>query len=243
MEPVFLTAEWRQLVMLNYPIEPAVLAPYVPHGTELDAWNGTTYVSVVAFSFLDTRVKGIAIPFHRDFEEINLRLYVRVSAPEGIRRGVVFVREVVPRLAIATIARWIYRENYVALPTRSEIVRRETDGGGSATYGWKHRGRWLTIGARYTGAPRLPAADSEATFITEHYWGYAAQPDGSTVEYRVEHPPWRVWPAMTYAAEGDLAGFYGADFGKALGQAPTSVFVAEGSPVVVRKGVRIRRAG
>ena len=74
---VFLTAEWRYLAMLNYEIEPAVLAPFVPQGTELDSFDGKTFVSIVAFLFLDTRIGGIPIPFHRNFEEVNLRFYVR----------------------------------------------------------------------------------------------------------------------------------------------------------------------
>ena len=236
----FLTAEWRHLVMLNFPIEPAVLEPYVPRGTELDTWKGTTYVSLVAFSFLDTRVKRLPIPFHRDFEEINLRFYVRSKAREGVRRGVVFVREVVPRLAIASIARWLYNENYVACPTRSTITRQDPHGSGSAIYSWKHRGQWLTIGAEYSGAPALPSEDSEEQFITEHYWGYSSQSDGSTVEYRVEHPQWRVWPATKHIAEGDFSGFYGSEFAGALAQNPTSVFVADGSPIVVQKGTTMK---
>lgn len=239
MGPVFLTAEWRHLVMLNYPIEPAVLEPYVPRGTELDAWNGTTYISLVAFSFLDTRVRQLSIPFHRDFEEINLRFYVRARASDGLRRGVVFLREVVPRIAIASIARWLYNENYVACPARSIITECNADGAGSATYSWKHRGQWLTIGAEYSGAPVLPPENSEEEFITEHYWGYSSQSDGSTKEYRVEHPQWRVWPASKYTAEGDLSGFYGAEFAAALAREPTSVFVADGSPIVVRKGTTL----
>ncbi len=242
MEPVFLTAEWRHLAMLNFPIEPHVLEPYVPCGTELDAWNGTTYVSLVAFSFRNTRVKGLPIPFHRSFEEINLRFYIRSYGPEGLRRGVVFVREVVPRRAIASVARWLYNENYVACPTRSTITGRGPDQGGSVSYSWRHRGQWLTIGAEHSSAPELPVENSEEEFITEHYWGYSSQTDGSTVEYRVEHPQWRVWPATKYTAAGDFGSFYGPAFTAALRQTPTSVFVADGSPVVVRKGATLKRA-
>jgi len=238
---VFLTAEWRHLVMLNFAIEPAALMPLVPRGTELDSWKGTTYVSLVAFSFLDTRVKRLPVPFHRDFEEINLRFYVRAHGSEGPRRGVVFVREVVPRLAIAAIARWLYNENYVACATRSTIAGSIGDGGGSATYSWKHRGQWLTIGAEYCGDPALPSENSEEQFITEHYWGYSSKRDGSTIEYRVEHPQWRVWPAMRHTAAGDFSGFYGSEFAAALARTPTSVFVADGSPVVVRNGAPLGR--
>ncbi len=241
MKPAFLTAEWRDLVMLNYPVEPSVLAPHVPRGTELDEWGGNTFISLVAFSFRNTRVKRIPVPFHRDFEEINLRFYVRYRGEEGWRRGVVFVREVVPRRAIASIAKWLYNENYVACPTRSES-RQTRDGGNVLEYGWCHEGSWLSIGATYSKAPSLPKEGSEEEFITEHYWGYTSQRDGSTVEYRVEHPQWRVWPASDHVATGDFAGFYGPEFAESLARSPSSAFVADGSPVVVRDGAQLRQA-
>src|SRR6185295_273969 len=134
----FLTAEWRHLVMLNYEIDPAILRRFVPRGTELDAWNGKTFVSLVGFLFLNTRVMGLPIPFHENFEEINLRFYVRRKADEGWRRGVVFIKEIVPRAAIAWVARWLYNENYVALPTGHALVRSLDDQKNieSAKYFW-----------------------------------------------------------------------------------------------------------
>ena len=80
---------------------------------------------------------------------------------------------------------------------------------------------------------------SEAEFITEHYWGYAAQRGGGTVEYRVEHPSWRVWHAHAHALDADVATLYGPAFAASLTAAPRSAFVAEGSPVIVRRGVRV----
>ncbi len=235
MKPTFLTAEWRDLVILNYPVEPSILASHVPRGTELDDWHGNTFISLVAFSFLNTRVKGIPVPFHRHFEEINLRFYVRFKGPEGWRRGVVFFREVVPKRAIASIARWLYNENYVACPTRSSRQQAAT-GGQTLEYGWLHKGEWLLIGCTHSGSPSLPKEGSEEEFITEHYWGYTSQRDGSTVEYRVEHPQWNVWPGSDHVASGDFAGFYGPEFAAALAGPPTSALVADGSAVTVRAG-------
>ena len=236
--PPFLTAEWRWLAMLNYEVDPALLRPLVPAGTELDAWDGVTYASVVGFLFLRTRVLGIPIPFHRDFEELNLRFYVRRRGPEGWRRGVVFVKEIVPKRAIAAVARWVYNENYVALPMRHRIGL-TGEAGGMLEYGWKHRGRWGSLRAAVRGPAQPLEAGSEAEFITEHYWGYAAQRGGGCVEYQVEHPRWNVWRADTATLDCDVAALYGADFAKALAGPPRSALVADGSPVVVRRGRRI----
>mgnify|MGYP001275029094 CR=1 FL=1 len=239
MPSVFLTAEWRHLVMLNFPIEPKALQMLTPKGTEIDDWEGTTYVSLVAFLFLDVKVKGLAIPFHRDFEEINLRFYVRSRGPEGWRRGVVFVREVVPKQAIAFLARMLYNENYVACPTRSSVIDPSGDTTGSVEYGWQHDGQWLSIGAEFSGEPSLPKKNSLEEFITEHYWGYSTQRDGGTVEYQVEHPQWKVWEAIAPKMSSDVVGFYGPEFASALGNPPSSAFVADGSAVIVRDGIRM----
>jgi len=239
MKPAFLTADWRQLVMLNFPIEPAVLEPYVPRGTELDSWQGTTYISLVAFSFLNTKLKGIPIPFHRNFEEINLRFYVRAEEQGEQVRGVVFIKEVVPRAAIALTARLIYNENYIACPTRSTLVSPQDGVDGDASYQWKHAGDWLTLGAAFAGEPAALDPGSEEEFIAEHYWGYAKQRNGGTVKYRVEHPPWRVWSAKDYTQSPGVANFYGPAFAPSLANPPSSVFIAEGSPITVRSGERI----
>ncbi len=237
----FLTAEWRRLAMLNYEVDPGVLRPFVPHGVELGAWNGRHFVSVVGFQFLKTRVLGLPIPFHRDFEEINLRFYVRRRAEDGWRRGVVFIKEIAPRWAIAAVARAVYNENYVARRMRHRIA---LDNGtiapnGSVEYSWRDFGAWHSVRAKTEGCASLLVADSEEEFITEHYWGYAAQRDGGSVEYRVEHPRWNVWRTSEAAFECDVKRVYGHRFVECLTAKPASAFVADGSAVVVRRGARI----
>ena len=233
----FLTARWLRLAMINYEIDPRILQARAPRGTEVDLWQGRCFVSMVGFQFLDTRVLGFAVPFHRNFLEVNLRYYVRrVAADEAgdeVRRGVVFVKEIVPRRALAWVANAVYNENYQALPMSNE----DTDA--RVTYRWRHHGREDALSVAVRGDASLPASDSEAAFITEHYWGYVSQRDGTTVEYRVEHPPWRVWQGAEPELVCDVASLYGSEFVRALSAPPTSCFLAEGSEVVVRKGLRL----
>ncbi|MEO6393849.1 MAG: DUF2071 domain-containing protein [Pyrinomonadaceae bacterium] len=237
----FLTAQWKYLAMLNYVVDPAILKKYVPTGTEIDRWNDRVYISLVGFMFLDTRLLGIPIPFHQNFEEVNLRFYVRRKGPEGWRRGVVFVRELVPRWAIATVARVVYNEQYSSLPMRHKL---DVEGdtlklNGSVEYGWRFKDRWNCLGVETEGPATGLTVGSEAEFITEHYWGYAAQRDGGSMEYQVEHPPWQVWNAADAWLDCDAAELYTSEFVGPLGQPPDSAFVALGSPIVVRKGLRI----
>lgn len=219
--------------MLNYEVDPALLRPHVPRDTELDQWQGRTMVSLVGFLFLNTRVLGLPIPLHRNFPEINLRFYVRRSANGEQRRGVVFLKEIVPRWAIATVARLAYNENYAAHPMRHRV-----EPGALLEYQWRDR-QWHSIGARVSGEPQAWPPGSEAEFIMEHYWGYSRQRDGGTVEYQVEHPPWRVWRADESAFDCDVARVYGRELVAPLSAGPSSAFVAEGSPIIVRRGVRL----
>jgi uncharacterized protein len=229
----FLTAQWRDLVMLNYAIDPELLRGRVPRGVELDFHGGRTFVSVVGFRFLDTRVLGFAIPFHRNFPEVNLRFYVKRVVGAETRRGVVFIRELVPRAAIAWTARLAYNEPYRVVPMRESVVRPENGAPGSAEYRWRARGLEYGIRAEFNGDLMPLAPGSEEEFIAEHYWGYGATRGGSLVEYQVEHPPWRIWRTASHSVSGDLGAFYGEPFTSVLRRKPTSVFVAEGSEVSV----------
>lgn len=234
----FLTAEWRYLIMLNYLIDPVVLRPFVPQGTELDSWQRQTFVSIVGFMFRNTRMLGLPIPGHINFEELNLRFYVRRKGPEGWRRGVVFIKELVPRWAIATTARLVYNENYISLPMRHEIISDERET--AVSYQWRWQKAWHSVQIQAQGQPQPLQPGSQEAFITEHYWGYASQRDGGTVEYQVEHPPWNVWQAANYQFTCDVASLYGPDFAPALQAEPASAFLADGSAVTVRQGVRIQ---
>ena len=236
--PPFLTAEWRQLAMLNYEVDPAILRSWLPSGTELDPWQGRTLVSVVGFRFLNTRVKGLALPWHRHFDEVNLRCYVRHRAAEGWRRGVVFIRELVPRAAIALVARTLYEEPYLAVPMTHRID--SADGlPRSVEYGWTFRGRPGHLRVATAGDWRPLQPGEEAEFITEHYWGYTKRRDGSTSEYEVAHPPWRVMAVSDTAFECDVAGLYGECFRDFLSGKPASALLAEGSPITVYQGRKL----
>ena len=236
-QPIFLTTEWRHLAMLNYEIDPSVLEPYLPKGTQLDTWNCKHYISVVGLVFLNTRLYGVSVPFHRDFEEINLRFYVRREVAGEIRRGVVFVKEIVPKPAITLVARAFYNENYVTMPTGYKIM--ENGAGLSVSYKWGQPNAPHSLNVHAEGAPTLIRDNSEEEFIAEHYWGYAVQRDGGTLEYEVEHPRWRIWRIHNAGLQCDVERLYGSEFAAHIGDTPASALLAEGSPVIVRRGTRI----
>jgi uncharacterized protein YqjF (DUF2071 family) len=234
----FLSAEWRDLVMLNYEVDPALLKTYVPPGTVLDSFDGRTYVSLVAFQFRRTRLFGsLAVPFHGDFDEVNLRFYVRRSAGGEARRGVVFIAEIVPKWAVAKVARLAYGENYICVPMRHRV---NMDGAVKmAEYEWRLNGAWCKLHAHCSAAPAPAREGSLEQFITEHYWGYTARRNGESFEYHVAHPPWNVWASTAAGFEGDASSLYGPELGEILRRRPESAFIADGSPVVVSAGTKI----
>lgn len=235
-ERPFLTAEWRRLLVANFEVAPALLGPRVPPGTALDFDSGRCFVSLVAFCFERTRLLGVAVPFHTAFPEINLRFYVRRDLPDGPRRGVVFLRELVNRRAVAALANWAYNEKYCVVPIRAE---QELDDDrnvaplGRACYRWRAGGREHRLAARRSGPWRPLDAAAHASFVAEHYFGYGTARDGRTIEYRVAHPPWRV--AEVDELEIDVAAerVYGPEFASTFAAGPYSAFLLDGSPVAV----------
>ncbi|MBL8229278.1 MAG: DUF2071 domain-containing protein [Bryobacterales bacterium] len=223
--------------MINYEVPPDVLAPLVPRGVTLDTFEGRTLVSMVGFLFENTRVLGVPPPFHQNFEEVNLRFYVRHAAANEIRRGVVFVKELVPKFMIAWVARNVYNENYEALPMRHTV-----DPGQRARYEWEFAGRWNALEVTTGGDAYVSTPGSEEEFITEHYWGYTAQRDGGAIQYQVEHPKWKVWRAANARFDCDVAAVYGSQFAPYLNKEPSSAFLAEGSDVVVYEGTTLPAA-
>lgn len=239
MASTFLTAEWRKLVMANYAVDPAVLRPLLPAHTELDHWNGIYYVSLVGFMFLHTKVKGIAVPGHQHFEEFNLRFYVRHKAGDTWKRGVVFVKEIVPKPLISLVANTVYKEPYVSLPMRHKWER---SGNGTllVEYAWQVQHQWdyIRVNADENGLPLEPGSEEE--YITEHYWGYTRLSDRVTSEYEVVHPRWAIHRVRDYEIRCSTEILYGPAFAECLSAPPKSVFLAEGSPIAVKTGKQIR---
>ena len=237
MKP-FLTADWKNLVFANYTVDPVVLRPYLPMGTEIDFFEGKCFVSLVGFMFLNTAVKGIRYPFHTNFEEFNLRFYVRFPDGNGWKRGVVFVREIVPRRMITQVARLLYGERYYYHPMKNSLVI--TDTAIDVKYEFLFRKEWnhIAVTAAKEGKDIVPGSETE--FITEHYWGYTKRGPALTSEYNVQHPSWKVHEVTGYSVGCDTLHLYGEELHRFLDREPSSVFMAAGSPVSVHQRVMHR---
>jgi uncharacterized protein YqjF (DUF2071 family) len=229
----FLTAYWKDLIMANYEVEPSLLTSRLPRGTEPDLHEGRCFVSLVGFMFLDTRVLRMPVPFHINFEEVNLRYYVKRETEGELRRGVCFIKEIVPRRAIATVARVMYGEPYECW--RMSHVRTEK----TVSYGWTRGAAANRLSVDIDENLGVPPADSHGEFIIEHYWGYTQRRGTRVDEYRVEHPKWELFSTKNEVIDVDFGGTYGSEFGILSRARPYSILLAKGSEIAVYKGKSI----
>ena len=248
-----LSARWTELLVLNFPVPAELIRQFAPPGTEPDLHDNQAYASIVGFRFRGARLFGLPIPGHTQFAEINLRYYVQRCVEGEARRGVVFVKEIAPKRAIGATANWLYNENYITRPMRSNlrVAGSRLSTGDSIEYAWQTRSgrphgsrllrglatrRWNRLAACVAAPLRLPPAGSFEQFIVEHYWGYVRGRDGRTREYRVLHEPWRVAPVDEVVWDCDLAATYEPPFAEYLAAPPVNALIADGSPIQLFRG-------
>ena len=227
----FLKAQWKNLTFINYEIDPKILQPHVPKGTELDFFNGKCYVSVVAFLFKDVKMLGMKIPFHINFEEVNLRFYVKRWENNDWKRGVVFIQEIVPKFALSLVANLLYNEHYKTLPMKHFINQKENFQ--EFQVDWKIQNKWNSIFIKTEIEPIKIELNSEEEFITEHYFGYTKVNENKTYEYEVIHPIWKQLKVIETKLDINFTANYGTEFEFLKNEKPTSIIFAIGSNVSI----------
>ena len=219
--------------MANYVVPPELLLPFIPDKTEPDVFQGKTFVSLVGFMFLNTRIVGLSVPYHINFEEVNLRFYVKYNDNGKWKRGTVFIKEIVPRPAISFIANTIYGEKYATMKMKHYHIEKpdiiET------CYEWKYKNKWNKLEAECHKKSQPMRINSEEEFIAEHYWGYTQNAKGKTYEYEVNHPRWEIFKVVNYTIHCDFKGIYGSEFSLLNNMEPSSVFMAKGSEVRIHR--------
>jgi uncharacterized protein len=228
---IFLKANWENIVMANYAIDPNILLPYLPKGVELDLYNGKACVSLVGFMFKNTKLFNVPIPYLGTFEEINLRFYVLRKEGNEIKRAVVFINETIPYKLVAWMANKLYKEHYTTIPTKHTININEYSK--EIKYEWLKDNKWNSIALETSTASEAMQEGSFEQFIFEHYYGYTKINDEATEEYRLHHPSWKINSITKCAIDCDFKSMYGNDFEILNQTKPKAVFIAEGSKVEV----------
>lgn len=236
----FLTAAWRHLLFVNFVAEPGHLIPSLPPGTELDLYDGRAMVSLVGLRFIRTKVIGVPVPFLGAFDQVDLRFCVLRRSPNGdVRRGVVFLRELVPQSVLAFAARLTLHEPFEAAALRSSVPYGGFDATGRIEYTWQLENQWYVIDALTKGKPGTPEPGSETGWLAHRLWSYTRHPDGSTLEFEFSHPRWRTWDVTPDRVRIDAEALRLAP---ALSGRPHSAFVAEGSKIKAFHPISFRHA-
>lgn len=221
----FLVAHWENLVVASFKADKQLLQPFVPRGTELNDWNGDYYMSLLGFQFSRARFCGIPSPFYRRFEELNLRFYVRQKVKSGWRKGVVFIKEVIPSKLVGCIAKWLYHENFAALPMHHHIYT--GNDGRHTEYYWEQESKpgYLKLCSQLQPEPAVPG--SLPAFIHDHYIAFTKTKKHSYT-FDIQHPDWNIYPALSFEMQLDAVALYGEAFRDAFSQ-PATAFLLDGS--------------
>jgi uncharacterized protein YqjF (DUF2071 family) len=225
MKP-FLTAGWTYLTNITYAVDPVLLQAHLPKDLELDTINGKAFISIVPFNFHNTRVRSIRIPFHSDFPEMNLRFYVK----KNNKRGVVFIREYVPKLMVAFVANTLYNERYRVAGMKNTIT--ETNNEITARYELSRRGKKFSIEVKAANVPSVPSHDTIEHFFKEHELGFTGSKEGTRV-YLVEHPVWEIFPVKEIKMNIDFGSLFGKEWDFLNDEKPFVSMLVKGSPVKV----------
>jgi uncharacterized protein YqjF (DUF2071 family) len=227
----FLTARWENLIMVNYEISTKILQHWLPEGVSIDYYNDKTFVSLVGFMFVKTKLFGVPVPAMGTFEEINLRFYVTRKEGDLIKRGVVFINETVPHKTVAWLANKLYKERYKAIPTKHHWQEGQTK---QIEYHWKPGKDWNYIKVNAAAETSAMTVGSKEEFILEHYYGYTRISSTASEEYKVEHPRWQIHKVDKAEINCDFETMYGKEFSHLSSLQPSSVMLAEGSAIAVK---------
>ncbi|MEO5649801.1 MAG: DUF2071 domain-containing protein [Ginsengibacter sp.] len=235
MESHILLAEWNNVVMANFRVPKELLLPYVPHGTQLDFFEGETYLSLMAFMFLNTRIRNFSVPFHTDFEEVNLRFYVKSMDRGNWNNGVVFIKEIVPKPVITFVANNFFGEKYSTM----KMKHSHSDTGEflQVGYEWNFQNKWnrLSVKAAKKSLPLLPSSLEE--FIADRHWAFTKYNGNKTYKYEVQRPRWKILPVISHLIDCDFGALCGEEFSFLNNARPKSVLIAKGSEIrIFRKG-------
>jgi uncharacterized protein len=233
MKLLYLSAEWRKILLINYVVDPEILLPYLPPRTEFDLYEGKCLVSLAGFVFQNLKFLEIPIPYHQKFEEFNLRFYVVYKQNGQILRGVVFIREYVPKRFFKVLANAFAHEKYECYSMKHSIEEQDDL---MVSYSFKVKENWNSVSAAAKTNPIIIEPGSLEDFIAEHYYGYNKWTSKVTLEYQLGHPRWSFYPLKSFSVDCRFEDYYPQEFLPFLYREAHSAQLIEGSAVRLYPG-------
>jgi uncharacterized protein YqjF (DUF2071 family) len=186
--PWVMAQTWNDLLFVHWRVAADRLTRLVPHGLEVDRYDGSAWLGIAPFRLTGLRLRGTApLPWLSTFPELNVRTYLTIGDKPGIW---FFSLDAASRLAVEA-ARRLYKLPY--FHARMSAERRtggieyssaRLDGGGR-----EFRGRYRPTGDVFNAEPA-----SLEWFLTERYCLYAID-KGRLHRAEIHHPPWPLQPA------------------------------------------------
>ena len=106
-----------------------------------------------------------------------------------LKRGVVFISEVVPHKIVSFLANKLYKEHYSTAKMASSIlVENEIK---QIKYTWQSQSQMYSIDTSFFDKQDDIEPNSLEEFIYEHYYGFTKVSARETWEYKVNHPRWQ----------------------------------------------------
>jgi len=235
----FLSGHFDHIVLFNYAVAPEFLAPYLPAHTELDLHDCRYFCSLVGVRCLDLHTHGMPLWPFRNYAQVNLRFYVcrQIDAPHW-RHGVVFIKQLIPHRLVAWTARRLFNER-TETQRVTALVEATAEGTEQVEYRWPFQGEHCRLKTSFRPQPPCAAPEQQRLFFVERHWGYAAQRDGSTLEYRFDHPPWQVYRPLDMTSSVSVGDFFGPPFTELFRSPPDSILACRGSAVSLARGHRL----
>jgi hypothetical protein len=239
---VFLKATWQNLIQLVYTAPIDEVQTLLPEGLTPEIFDGKAHIILSALEFRQTRVKGLKIPFHVHFPEINLRIPVR---KQGVT-GVYFLRQYVPKHCIAVVAKRIYHEAYEAYPMEF-LVQHVPDADEGTSIMECHCKLWKkedTLDIQvYAVEPEnyIPVDENhppepavgDADFIT----GFGTNDKQEIIEYRIEHRKQEFFEVREWSIRGDLTKIFDDCIPKGISEMPIHVSFSHGQAVKITQPI------
>jgi uncharacterized protein YqjF (DUF2071 family) len=206
-----ISQHWGDLAFAHWRVDPAQVAPLLPHGARPDLFDGSAWVGLIPFELSRSAFPpGPVVPYFGRFAETNVRLY---SVGDDGRRGVVFASLEAAKFLPVVAARVGLGLPYMW--ASMSIVR----GGGVITY--RTRRRWPS-GVRSSTGPRslmsirpLPERvvdDPLADFLTSRWGMHVRRPGrfaGRTRYWSNAHESWPLQRAELVELDDELVAWAG----------------------------------
>lgn len=229
-------AKFTELVALNFQIDPEILKPRLPKGLELNFYRDETYVSLVAMMLRNVKFYGFPIPVAHAIGEFNLRFYVRrkVSDTET-RHGSCFIKDYVSSRTGAWGLSKVFQAEFcrIKMNCAQQGFSNDDDAAPKVDYRWEvSKDHWNRIRVSARERVKRTGPETKVGFVLNHSNIYSRR-NRETLEYPVVRPRWQIWNAGHANFTCDVKKLFGPEFVKPLARRPASVFVANGSDVII----------